>query len=84
MFTVETVSKIVESVNDFDTRLDFSRSISAIINLEYVGVKLTEGGGLIRSDAAVAIDDRIASVIRQAGYAATNGYELACEIWGAK
>jgi len=84
MFTVETVSKITQSVNDFNTRLDFSRSIKSIIDAEYAGVKMTEGGGLIRSDAAVAIDDRIASVMQQAGYAANDGYELACEIWGAK
>lgn len=84
MFTVETVGKIKQSVNNFDTRLNFARSISAIIDAEYAGVKMTEGGGLIRSDAAVEIDDRIAAVIQQAGYAAVDGYTLACEIWAAK
>jgi hypothetical protein len=84
MFTVETVSQIKASAGGFDSRLNFARSIRSIIDTEYDGVKMTEAGGLIRSDEAVEIDDRITAVIQQAGYSATDGYELACEIWSAK
>ena len=85
MITVETIREIEQSVNEFSTRLDFCRHVRKIIDAAYDGVKMTDHGGLMRSDAAVEIDEKIESVMADAGYVeCSDSNELAQAIWAKK
>lgn len=84
MITIETIRQLESDSANFDARIEFSRHARKIIDTAYTGVQKTSAGGLLRSDAAIAIDRALADVFRRAGYEADDYSELAAAIWAKK
>ncbi|MEN5115858.1 hypothetical protein ABE488_00775 [Luteimonas sp. TWI662] len=79
--TVEAIRQFELDAPSFNDAMTFARHVDEAIELAYQGIKLTEGGGLVQTTEAIAIDRAWLSAYRAAGYDVHNPYDLAMRIW---
>lgn len=79
--TVEGIRQFEVDAAGFTDVVELARHIAPVFDAQYAGVQMTTGGGLLRSEAACAIDATIERVCDEAGYPnVVDAYSLAVQM----